>query len=250
MPVFRLTEEIIFPPAELAAHNGLLAVGGDLSPERLILAYREGIFPWFSAGEPILWWSPDPRFVLFPGEVHISGSMKKVLKRGVFRVTFDRDFPAVIAGCRRQHRPGQEGTWITKDMEEAYCRLHERGVAHSVETWRDGELAGGMYGVSLGACFFGESMFTRVDNASKAALIHLCTFLQERGFRLLDCQVYTPHLESLGARMISRRRFLAILRESLRVPTREGVWSDQEAFLTPARGSAAAASPDTEADRP
>jgi leucyl/phenylalanyl-tRNA---protein transferase len=249
MPVFRLTEEILFPPAELAARNGLIAVGGDLSPERLILSYREGIFPWFSEGEPPLWWSPDPRFVLFPDEIHVSGSMKKVLKRGVFCVTFDCSFRDVIAGCRRQHRPGQAGTWITEEMEEAYCRLHERGIAHSVETWRDGELAGGLYGVSLGHCFFGESMFTRVDNASKAALIHLCGFLQERGFSLLDCQVYTPHLQSLGARMIPRRRFLAILRESLRAPTREGSWNEEAAFSS-AREAAAAVHPGTGADLP
>jgi leucyl/phenylalanyl-tRNA---protein transferase len=249
MPVFRLTEEILFPSAERASRHGLLAVGGDLSPERLLLAYQEGIFPWFSEGEPPLWWSPDPRFVLLPEEVHISGSMKKLIGRGVFRVTFDRAFRAVIGGCRHQHRPGQRGTWITEEMEEAYCRLHELGFAHSVETWRDGELAGGLYGVSLGACFFGESMFTRVDNASKAALIHLCGSLQERRFRLIDCQVYTPHLRSLGARMIPRSRFLAILREALRVPTRKGKWGAL-GELSLARESSVAAHPGTEADLP
>jgi leucyl/phenylalanyl-tRNA--protein transferase len=230
MPVFQLTEELLFPPAELAARSGLLAVGGDLSPERLLLAYREGVFPWFSEDEPILWWSPDPRFVLFPEELKISESMKKVLKRGTFHVTYDRSFRKVIERCRRQPRPGQEGTWITEEMVEAYCRLHDLGFGHSIEAWRDGELAGGLYGVSLGACFFGESMFTKVSNASKTALIHLTRSLQNLGFTLIDCQVYTRHLHSLGARMIPRRLFLDMLSGALRKPTFQGNWGEMEGF--------------------
>lgn len=230
MPVFQLTEELLFPPAELAARSGLLAVGGDLSPERLILAYGEGIFPWYSGDESILWWSPDPRFVLFPEELKVSRSMAKVLKRGSFRVTYDRAFPEVIDGCRRQPRRGQAGTWITEEMVDAYCRLHDLGFAHSAEAWVDGQLAGGIYGVSIGACFFGESMFTKVSNASKAALIHLTGTLGNLGFALIDCQIHTRHLQSLGARMIPRRTFLHILRGTLRKPTLQGNWNDREEF--------------------
>jgi len=232
MPVFQLTDELLFPPVELASRSGLLAVGGDLSPDRLVLAYREGIFPWFSEDEPILWWSPDPRFVLFPEELRISRSMKKVLRRGTFRLTCDRAFHEVIEGCR-QPRRGQRGTWITEEMVGAYRRLHDLGLAHSVETWFAGALVGGIYGVSLGSCFFAESMFTKVSNASKAALIHLVDFLRSRNFALIDCQVYTRHVQSLGARMIPRTLFLEIISEALHRPTLQGNWGEMAAFKGP-----------------
>ena len=228
MPVFQLTDELLFPPVELASRSGLLAVGGDLSPDRLVLAYREGVFPWFSEDEPILWWSPDPRFVLLPEELRISRSMRKMLKRDIFRVTYDRAFREVIEGCR-QPRRGQRGTWITEEMAGAYICLHNLGLAHSVEVWFNGTLAGGIYGISLGSCFFGESMFTKVNNASKTALIHLVAFLRNRNFALIDCQVYTRHLQSLGARMISRTLFLDILSEALRRPTLQGNWGEMAA---------------------
>ncbi len=224
MPVFRLNEELIFPPVEWSEKNGLLALGGDLSPERLILAYSQGIFPWFGEYDPILWWSPDPRLVLFPHKVHISRSMRQTLRRGIFQVTYDRNFREVITACRELRR--QQGTWITREMIEAYCRLHESGLAHSVEVWRDGELAGGLYGVSLGACFFGESMFTRVDDASKVALVTLAGALQVRNFRFLDCQVDSAHLQRLGAELVPRKVFLEIMATALQQATRSGSWAD------------------------
>jgi leucyl/phenylalanyl-tRNA--protein transferase len=210
MPVFYLTEELVFPPVNLADEDGLLAYGGDLSIERLLLAYQEGIFPWYNE-PPILWWSPDPRFVLFPEELKLSASMKQVLKKGIFKITFDEDFAGVIAGCKDSPRRGQDGTWITKEVEAAYIALHKAGYAHSVECWQDGALVGGFYGVMLGDCFFGESMFASVSNASKAAFV---TFVQKAvvlGLRVIDCQVYTEHLASLGARFISRKAFLQMI---------------------------------------
>jgi leucyl/phenylalanyl-tRNA--protein transferase len=218
MPVYQLPDEIVFPPVEYAMESGLLAIGGDLSPARLLAAYREGIFPWYSSGEPILWWSPDPRFVLFPHELHVSRSMRRLLKKGSFRISFDECFRGVIAACG-QSRPGQDGTWITSAMQEAYITLHEMGYAHSVEVWHEGTLVGGLYGVSLGRSFFGESMFSTMANASKAALITLVSRLQGLGFDLIDCQVESPHLASLGARAVSRRDFCALLKESLRHET-------------------------------
>jgi leucyl/phenylalanyl-tRNA---protein transferase len=223
MPVYRLPDEILFPPVERAVKSGLLAVGGDLSPGRLLAAYREGVFPWYSDGEPILWWSPDPRFVLFPGELRVSRSMRQFLKKQTLRITFDRAFGEVVAACQKP-RPGQEGTWITAEMQEAYGTLHELGYAHSVEAWCEGTLAGGLYGVSLGRCFFGESMFALRANASKATLITLIRCLQGRGFDLIDCQVETSHLGSLGARPIPRREFCTLLRASLRRETLRGNW--------------------------
>ena len=210
MPLFLLDGNRDFPPVDLASPEGIVAVGGDLSPERLIRAYSRGIFPWYSEGEPILWWSPDPRFVLFPAEIHVSRSMKRILKKGSFRITLDGEFRAVIDGCR-QPRITEPGTWITSEMLAAYCRLHEIGFAHSVEAWQGAELAGGVYGVSLGNLFFAESMFHRRRNASKAALIVLGRFLQRRGCSLIDCQVYSPHVATLGGRMIPRRRYIEIL---------------------------------------
>jgi leucyl/phenylalanyl-tRNA---protein transferase len=223
MPIFKLGNECIFPPADLAAKSGILAIGGDLSSDRLLAAYRQGIFPWYSDGEPLLWWSPDPRFVLFPKDLRISRSMKKVLRRGAFTVTFDRDFGGVIAACRKP-RKNQDGTWITEEMVKAYHKLHLMGFAHSAEVWQKEKLVGGIYGVSLGLCFFGESMFSEVNNASKVALIHLLNRLKALEFRLLDCQVYTSHMESLGARFISRTLFMRLLEESLGHDTVQGNW--------------------------
>ncbi|MDY6967109.1 MAG: leucyl/phenylalanyl-tRNA--protein transferase [Spirochaetota bacterium] len=211
--IFELRKEIIFPPVHLADQSGIIAVGGDLSPARLIEAYRNGIFPWYSEGEPITWWSPDPRFVLFPKEIIISKSMRKTLRKNIFQITYNRCFKKVILGCKNAKRK-QTGTWITNEMAEAYIRLHNLGYAHSIEAWKDGELAGGMYGVSLGKCFFGESMFTNVSNASKAAIITLAMRMQELDFSIIDCQVYTDHLDSLGARMISREEFISIIDKS------------------------------------
>jgi leucyl/phenylalanyl-tRNA--protein transferase len=223
MPVYRLPDEILFPPGEHAIKGGLLAVGGDLSPERLLAAYQEGIFPWYAEGEPILWWSPDPRFVLLPDELRVSRSMRQFLKKGLVRITFDQDFGEVIAACQKP-RAGQDGTWITPEMQGAYSTLHDLGYAHSVEVWQDGVLAGGLYGVSLGRTFFGESMFSTLPNASKAALITLVGHLRDRGFAMIDCQVETPHLASLGARLIPRREFREILNASLRHETLRGNW--------------------------
>jgi leucyl/phenylalanyl-tRNA--protein transferase len=225
MPVYRLPEAVLFPPVENAVQNGLLAVGGDLSPERLLAAYREGIFPWYSDGEPILWWSPDPRFVLFPDKLCVSRSMRQFLKKGLVRITFDRAFRAVISSCRRP-RPGQDGTWITPEMRRAYCALHDLGYAHSVEVWQGKELVGGLYGVSLGRAFFGESMFSAVPNTSKAALITLVSHLKEREFDLIDCQVETAHLAGLGARPVPRHDFCALLQQSLRHETFRGHWGE------------------------
>lgn len=218
MPIFRLTRDLVFPPVRYAEPDGLLAVGGDLSPERLILAYRKGIFPWYSEGLPILWWSPHPRLVLFPSELKISHSLRRVIRKGGYQVTFDRAFEAVMHGCAEARRAGPEGTWILPEMVEAYCELHTRGIAHSVESWIDGELAGGLYGVALGGAFFGESMFARRTDASKVALVHLVALLTARGFEIIDCQVKTAHLESLGAREIPRREFLLRLDRALRLP--------------------------------
>ncbi len=208
----------------MSREDGLLALGGDLCLERLLLAYRMGIFPWYSHGEPILWWSPDPRLVLYPDALHVSRSLTKILKQGRFVVTLDRDFPQVIAACAGTPRENQPGTWITKDMMDAYCRLHEAGFAHSVEVWNRNALAGGLYGVSLGKCFFGESMFARQDNASKVGLVTLVHLLQTWSFHLIDCQVTTRHLVRLGAREISRKQFLTELKQALKSPTRKGKW--------------------------
>jgi leucyl/phenylalanyl-tRNA--protein transferase len=223
MPIFQLVEEIIFPPSHLTSSNGILAVGGDLSLERILEAYRQGIFPWYADREPIIWWSPDPRFVLFPLEIRVSRSMKQILRQGRFTITFDQDFRAVITSCQKP-RPGQDGTWITQDMKEAYISLHERGYAHSVEAWQGGMLAGGLYGVSLGRCFFGESMFSRVSNASKAAFITLTEELLHRRFGLIDCQIRSPHLASLGAREIPREQFTGLLHTLLGFETLCGNW--------------------------
>lgn len=215
-----------FPPAEQALRdpNGLLAVGGDLSTRRLLAAYRRGIFPWFDDDRgPVLWWSPDPRAVLFPGELRVTRRLQRTLRRGGFSVTLDRAFGAVVKGCAAP-RSYAEGTWITTRMKRAYQRLHKAGYAHSCEVWRGDDLVGGLYGVSLGAMFFGESMFFTERDASKVALVSLIRQLAGWGFTLLDCQVMNPHLASLGAREIPRAQFLTLLEANSGVPTRHGAW--------------------------
>ena len=224
MPVFLLTDDLVFPPPHLASESGLLAVGGDLSPERLLLAYGQGIFPWYAEGEPILWWSPDPRLILLPEHIRVSRSLKRTLNKALFRVTMDTAFEDVIKACARLRLESGEPTWIVGDMIQAYCRLHTQGYAHSVEAWYGDELAGGVYGVSLGGAFFGESMFTRRSDASKVALVHLARQLSAWSFNVIDCQVATDHLKRFNAREVPRSAFLDLLRESLKMPTRQGRW--------------------------
>lgn len=209
--MYLLNKELIFPPIHLADEDGLLAIGGDLSTERLLLAYRLGIFPWYNDNEPICWWSPDPRFVLFPDELRISKSMHAILKKKEFSFTCNKAFADVIQQCKTVPRKGQDGTWISADVQKAYIRLHKLGYAHSAEAWLDGELVGGLYGIRLGKVFFGESMFSLRPNASKFAFINYVGLLKQEKVNLIDCQVYTPHLQSLGARMISRSTFAGLL---------------------------------------
>lgn len=209
-----LSSKILFPPVEDALEDGLLAIGGDLSTERLKLAYREGIFPWYE-GNPPLWWSPDPRFVLFPEKLYVSKSMKQVIKRKEFDFTFNTSFSEVIHLCKVNNRPGQSGTWITDEVESAYTKLHEEGIAVSAEAWKNNQLVGGLYGIRMGRLFFGESMFSLVSNASKFAFIQLVSQLMQEKVVLIDCQVHTEHLESLGAEMISRKDFQSYLQQYL-----------------------------------
>jgi leucyl/phenylalanyl-tRNA--protein transferase len=218
-----------FPPVEqaLVEPNGLLAAGGDLSATRLIEAYRRGIFPWYESPQPILWWSPSPRMVLFPGQVHVSRSLQKRLKRQEYQLTFDRAFGQVIEYCSRVNRDGQEDTWIGGEMVAAYQQLYELGYAHSVETWYEGELVGGLYGIAIGRVFFGESMFSLRSDASKVAFVHLARQLQNWGFSLIDCQVTNPHLISLGAEEIDRDHFLGIIEQHIDRPG-PGKWSCQD----------------------
>ncbi|MEZ4525817.1 MAG: leucyl/phenylalanyl-tRNA--protein transferase [Desulfobacterales bacterium] len=229
MPVFQLSERIGFPPPHLAEKEGVLAVGGDLRPARLLLAYKMGIFPWYCEDEPIIWWSPDPRLVLYPAELTVSSSLKKIMRKNRFRITMDRAFEQVICECASVRTETGQGTWIVDEMIEAYCHMHEQGYAHSVETWQDGRLVGGLYGISLGGAFFGESMFMRVSNASKAAFVKLVQQLETWHFDLIDCQVHTRHLVSFGAREIPRRIFLKQLEKSLKKKTRMGPWRFDEA---------------------
>lgn len=224
MPVYLLTDKLVFPPAEGASREGVVAVGGDFKPERLLLAYSQGIFPWPTEGMPLLWFSPDPRFVLRPREVHVGRSLKKVLRRGTFEIRFDTAFEAVIRACGLVPRPGQDGTWIHEDLIAGYVALHRLGYAHSIEAWRDGALVGGLYGVSLGSCFFGESMFAVEPDASKVAFVTLLAHLERWGIGLVDCQVKTEHLRRFGAKEIARREFLAELRQRVPEPTRRGTW--------------------------
>ncbi|SOB57796.1 leucyl/phenylalanyl-tRNA-protein transferase [Pseudodesulfovibrio profundus] len=225
MTIYRLFEEPIFPDPEEAEPDGLLAIGGDLSPQRLLTAYANGIFPWYAEDSPIMWWSTNPRLVLIPQEFHMPRSLRRVLNQGRFQFTMDTCFEGVITRCASSPRPDQDGTWIVDEMVEAYSLLHELGYAHSVEAWQDGELVGGLYGISLGSVFFGESMFFQVPDASKAAFAVLVHQLQHWGFTMIDCQQTTPHLLRFGAKEIQRYRFLAMLREAMKVPTREGCWS-------------------------
>lgn len=224
MPVVHLEPGTPLPDPRGAGPLGLVAIGGDLHPERLLEAYSKGIFPWFQKGRTVFWFCPDPRMVLLPWDLHVSRSLAKTLRRGKFEVTMDRDFAGVMRGCAEAKRPGQPGTWITRDMMRAYGRLHEMGYAHSVEAWRGGKLAGGLYGLSLGAAFFGESMFARESDASKVAFVRLVRQLDAWGFQMVDCQVPTDHLSRFGATEWSRKRFLEGLRLALREPTRRGRW--------------------------
>ncbi|WP_417367473.1 leucyl/phenylalanyl-tRNA--protein transferase [Flavobacterium beibuense] len=210
--MYYLSRDLYFPPARQASPEGIVAIGGDLSPERLLLAYHNGIFPWFEDDEPILWWSPPERMVLFPNELKVSKSMRNIINRGIFKVTFNIAFRDVITNCRNIKRDGQSGTWITPEMVEAYCELNRLGKAKSVEVWQDDKLVGGLYGIDLGHIFCGESMFSKASNASKIAFIALVKQLEMAGYLLLDCQVYNDHLASLGAREIYREDFLDILK--------------------------------------
>lgn len=215
MTVYRLTDEIIFPRPELSEEDGLLAVGGDLRWERLLLAYCNGIFPWYSKGEPILWWCPKPRFIIIPEEVKLSKSMRRVFNKKEFTVTFDQDFTGVISMCKNI-RENREGTWITDEMKDAYIDLFNRGFASSVEVYKDKKLVGGLYGVKIGKCFFGESMFSTETNASKVALISISKKLAEEGFLFLDCQMHTNHLESMGGKYVSWEKFKNMLEKGSR----------------------------------
>ncbi len=224
MPVYALNKEIIFPDPNLADEQGLLAIGGDLIPERLVLAYANGIFPWYSDGDPILWWSPDPRMVLYPADFKMSKSFRQTLKNSNFEVRFDTDFKNVIDKCAKVPRYGEDGTWITDEMKQAYYSLHKSGLAHSVETYRNNKLVGGLYGISLGRAFFGESMFHIERDASKVALYYLVERAKEWKFRFIDAQIETDHLKSLGAVSISRVKYLNILKEVIKWPTKRGIW--------------------------
>ncbi len=224
MPVYRLNHDLCFPPPEAAEPGGLLAVGGDLTPERLLLAYSLGIFPWYGEDLPILWHSPDPRMVLRPAQLRVSRNLRRRLRRPPYELRLDSAFERVIRACADVPRPGQDGTWITEEMIGAYRRLHELGFAHSAEAWQDGSLVGGLYGVSLGGCFFGESMFALRPDASKVAFVALVRQLASWGFDLIDCQVHTEHLARFGAEEWPRARFLELLLRSRQRPTRRGPW--------------------------
>jgi leucyl/phenylalanyl-tRNA--protein transferase len=210
--MYFLCKELFFPPVSEANSEGILAIGGDLSPERLMLAYKSGIFPWFEEGQPIFWWSPNPRMVLFLDELVVSKSMRNILNRNIFKVTFNQNFREVILNCQKIKRDGQNGTWITNNMIEAYCKLNELGIAKSVEVWQNNELVGGLYGMDLGHIFCGESMFSKVSNASKVGFISLSNQLKSANYKVLDCQVYNEHLESLGCREIDRTDFMELLK--------------------------------------
>ncbi len=227
MPIFWLTQELQFPDPHMTGKEGILAVGGDLSIERLLLAYKMGLYPWFNPEDPVLWWCPDPRFVVFPDEVKVSKSMRPYFNQKKFKVTFDQDFEGVITGCQRTPRKGQTGsTWLTEEMKTSYTELHEQGLCHSVEVWKEDELVGGLYGISMGKCFFGESMFATESNASKFGFITLVRKLREKDFWLIDCQQPTDHLISLGARGIPRKDFLELLRKNEKEETRLGDWNE------------------------
>lgn len=226
MPVWQLDERLLFPDPQFANEDGLLAIGGDLSKDRLLLAYASGIFPWFIENEEIYWFSPDPRCVLIPGELKVSKSMQQLIKKQYFRVSYDQQFIKVIKNCKTVKRKGQQETWIDKNFIEAYAKLFEAGLAHSVEVYKNEKLVGGLYGISLGSCFFGESMFSKVSNASKYGFIFLVKALMEKKFTLIDCQVYNDHLATLGAKKMERNIFLALLEKGLQDNTITGNWND------------------------
>ncbi len=226
MTVFQLPQEPFFPDVSLCEEDGLLAVGGDLSLERLVAAYSQGIFPWYTDEDPILWWSPDPRFVLYPERFHVSKSLSQRIQKNHFEIRFDTNFPSVIKLCAEIQRSDQTGTWITPEMKKAYIALHHEGLAHSIETYQDGNLVGGLYGVSLGKMFFGESMFRLVSDASKFALYHLIRKAKELDLVMIDSQMETSHMKSMGAEMIPRDEYLVVLKEALKYPTHGGHWQD------------------------
>lgn len=232
MPIFRLDDRLVFPPPHLADPDGLLAVGGDLRPERLLLAYSMGIFPWYHEGAPILWHSPDPRAALEPAKLHVPRSLEKRMRKRPFDIRLDTAFTAVMKACATTRRPGQRGTWITREMVKQYTALHEMGFAHAAEAWEGDTLVGGLYGIALGGVFFGESMFARADDASKIAFVCLVRQLRRWGFSLIDCQQQTAHLERFGAEPWPRSRFLVHLEKALATPTRRGRWrfDDESAY--------------------
>jgi leucyl/phenylalanyl-tRNA--protein transferase len=228
MPVFRLSDALVFPDPQLADDGGLLAIGGDLRPERLLLAYRNGIFPWYSEGRPIQWWCPSPRYVLLPERLHVGRSLRKAIRRAPYRISCDEAFAQVIARCAESPRPGQGGTWITQDMRNAYAVLHRHGIAHSVEAWDGETLVGGLYGVAIGRAYFGESMFADAPDASKIAFVTLVEQLQRWGFGMVDCQVHTEHLERFGAEMMDIEEFLARVHLLVAEPGLPGPWRFDE----------------------
>lgn len=244
MPVFRLDDRLVFPPVHLA-EDGLLALGGDLKPERLLLAYSQGIFPWYAENLPILWHSPDPRMVMTPADLIVQRSLRKAIKKRPYELRCDTAFLQVLEGCASAPRPGQNGTWLIPEMVDAYTQLHELGFAHSFEAWRGDELVGGLYGVSLGGAFFGESMFARASDASKIAFVASVRQLDAWGITLIDCQVHTEHLERFGAYEVPRKQYIEMLKEVLDEPTKRGRWTlelDQQAFAE--SGGGGATSPD------
>jgi len=225
MPLFRLSKRLDFPPAWLSRSDGLLCIGGDLSSKRLLLAYENGIFPWFSKGEPILWWSPDPRLVLFPKDINISKSLNKKIRQNRFTVTMDNAFEQTIVSCARPRKNNDDGTWLVDEMIASYIELHNMGYAHSIETWRDDKLVGGLYGVCLGGSFFGESMFSSENDTSKIALVAIANHLKKYDFDLIDCQVTTNHLLNMGATEISRNSFLDIINQSVKRKNIKNIWN-------------------------
>ena len=230
MPLFRLSSDLVFPPPRLARSDGLLCVGGDLSTQRILLAYENGIFPWFSENDPLLWWSPDPRLVLFPDNIHISRSLSKIIRKNRFDIRVNTAFDQTILACARTRRKHDNGTWLVDEMITAYTSLHRQGYAHSIETWLDGHLVGGLYGISLGSSFFGESMFSHENNASKIALVALALHLQKFGFDLIDCQVTTGHLVYMGASEISREAFLKLIESSVKKRPQHNPWEPGQVY--------------------
>ncbi len=227
MPIFDLSpDDYSFPPVHLTDSSGILAIGGDLHPNRILNAYSHGIFPWFNPDEPILWWSPNPRCVLFPTEIKVSKSMKQLFRRNEFRVTYDQDFLGVIHACKEIYRPSQQGTWISEEIIDSYLQLHKQGFVHSVEVWQGKNLVGGLYGGNLGKCFFGESMFSKVSNASKFGFISLAKNLARLNYEIIDCQVHNPHLESMGAKMMEREMFSGIVKQQRDIELDERNWNN------------------------